>query len=628
MTIHEIKIDGFGKHCNVNFIFKDGVNIIIGSNESGKSTVASFVRALLYGLPNTDVSKDRKKYRPWDKTSKYGGELLFEHKGILYNISAEFAENPKNDVVILCNVTTNEQITIDPNKTIGETVLGITAEAYDISSYASQLSSKPNLENANLDYLFDRLMKKSEENKINSSDFAAAKRIKLATEKIISQKKPVGILEKLRQEKAEKEASILKVEAAKAEAEELRNEYNKLQQELNEEKDKHIATKSDMKKIAHAVEKVSLHGDIKKYVKEINRLDSELAVAANKSKRVRKPMNIIYITLMSLFVLGFALLLLSPQLSKISLFESICKYLIVWSKSIVSFVIWGCSVAFLSLWQIIFTSICNKKVHIKQDELFAAEEELSDLLNIEYNYGAKYHTKNREKINEALTLHTNEYKKSREILENENNKNKMYSEHLTIVEEYTEKIAYAKASADALSKTVSKMDDIYILEDELERIKENIKLYERRYDALVLASDVMDEAYQLWQADMGPKFGKNAGEILSELSDGKYAEVKVTRDFGISVKDTNGSAHRSYYYSGATIDQMYLALRLSLVKMLSSADGKLPLILDDPFVQYDSNRKRKAFTTLENFAKNNNLQIIMTTCISERFYESANIIEI
>ena len=73
---------------------------------------------------------------------------------------------------------------------------------------------------------------------------------------------------------------------------------------------------------------------------------------------------------------------------------------------------------------------------------------------------------------------------------------------------------------------------------------------------------------------------------------------------------------------------MYLALRLSLVKTLSSADGKLPLILDDPFVQYDSNRKRKAFTTLENFAKNNNLQIIMTTCISERFYESANIIEI
>ena len=401
-----------------------------------------------------------------------------------------------------------------------------------------------------------------------------------------------------------------------------------MQQELNEEKDKHIASKTDMNKVARAVEKVSLHGDVKKYVKEINRLDTELAEADIKSKRTRKPMTIIYITLVSICVLCFAVLILSSQLSKISFLAGICKYLTVWSKHIAPFVILGCFFVFISIIQIVFSSICNKKVRNIQEELFTAESELADLLNVEYTYGANYHAMNREIINEALNKHTSDYKHSRTIIENENNKNKMYSDHLAVVEDYTEKIAYTKASADALSKAISQMDDIYVLEDELETINEKIKLFEKRYDSLVLASEVMDEAYQRWQADMGPEFGKNAGEILNELSDGKYAEVKVARNFDISVKDADGTPHRSYYYSGATIDQMYLALRLSLVKTLSSADGKLPLILDDPFVQYDSNRKIKAFTTLENFAKNNNLQIIMTTCINESFYESANIIEI
>ena len=105
MTIHELKIDGFGKHCNVTINFYDGVNIIIGNNESGKSTIAAFVRALLYGMPSSDVSKDRKKYRPWDRTAKYGGEMLFEHKGVVYKVTAEFAELNKNDSIILYNVT-------------------------------------------------------------------------------------------------------------------------------------------------------------------------------------------------------------------------------------------------------------------------------------------------------------------------------------------------------------------------------------------------------------------------------------------------------------------------------------------------------------------------------------------
>lgn len=331
---------------------------------------------------------------------------------------------------------------------------------------------------------------------------------------------------------------------------------------------------------------------------------------------------------MCLCIICISVLALAPQITKISFLGAISNYLNSWHENIIFYLCLGGFAFLLTVWLILFTSICNKKVRNTRDELFITEEDLAGLLGTEYLYGAKFHTKNRETINAALNEHSQNYKRSRIILENEDNKNKMYNDHLALVEEYTEKIAYTKASADALNKTISEMDDIYVLEDDLANINNDIKLFERRYEALLLASDVMEEAYQRWQADIGPEFSKNAGDILKTLSEGRYKKIKVARNFDISVKNNDGTLRRAYNFSGATIDQMYLALRLSLIKTLSPRDGSLPIILDDPFAQYDSVRKKLAYEAVESFAKENNMQVIMTTCIREPFYDSANIIPI
>lgn len=80
MTIQKFKIGGFGKHRDVVINLREGVNIISGDNESGKSTVAAFIRAMLYGLSGRGAQNERKKFLPWDRGAKYGGELSFEHK--------------------------------------------------------------------------------------------------------------------------------------------------------------------------------------------------------------------------------------------------------------------------------------------------------------------------------------------------------------------------------------------------------------------------------------------------------------------------------------------------------------------------------------------------------------------
>ncbi|MBR5786193.1 MAG: AAA family ATPase [Clostridia bacterium] len=628
MTIHELKIYGFGKHCNLEISFYDGTNIILGRNESGKSTVASFIRALLYGMPENNTSRERKKFHPGNRDVKYGGEMTFEHMGVLYKVTSEFGESKINDVTILYNVTANEKISLGEGMTVGETVLKITADTYDMVSYAAQLSSKPNTDNAEADYLFDRLMKNTVDSKNSATDILACKRLKAAKNFVRSSQAENGILDLLQKKKEKTEAAILKVDSVIQEAEQKRNECSKMQQALNEEKDKHISIQSDMNEVAKAVEIVSLHADVKKYVKEINLLDDELANAAKRTKRIRTPVNIIFGVLISIIAICVLVLIFTPQINKLSFMANLCKYLNIWSQNQYIYMLLGAGAILLILFKIIFSTIYNRKVRLLRDELFTIEEALSELLKIEYIYSAKKHSTNRENINIALDNHKSEYKRARMVLENEDNKTKTYNEHLAVVENYTEKMAYTKASADALTKSVSEMEDSYFLKEELSEINTQIELFERRYEALSLAEEIMEEAYQRWQSETGPEFSKDAADILEKMTNGRYKEMKISRNFDISLKNDAGAMQRAYNYSGATVDQMYLALRLALVKSLSSKDERLPVILDDPFVQYDSERKQLAYRAVDEFSKENNIQIILTACLKEPFYNGASIIEL
>ena len=43
MNIEEIQINGFGKLEEMHLEFKNGLNLIVGENESGKSTLTEFI---------------------------------------------------------------------------------------------------------------------------------------------------------------------------------------------------------------------------------------------------------------------------------------------------------------------------------------------------------------------------------------------------------------------------------------------------------------------------------------------------------------------------------------------------------------------------------------------------------
>ena len=69
MSLISCYIDGFGKLNNMEVQFEDGINTFVQDNGWGKSTLAAFIRVMLYGFDGetkrNDIENERKRYRPW-----------------------------------------------------------------------------------------------------------------------------------------------------------------------------------------------------------------------------------------------------------------------------------------------------------------------------------------------------------------------------------------------------------------------------------------------------------------------------------------------------------------------------------------------------------------------------------
>ena len=83
MKLNKIYISAFGGLKDFTLDLCDGLNVIYGNNEDGKSTVAVFIKAMFYGTGrNTKNLADsvRLKYTPWDN-STMAGRIFFESGG-------------------------------------------------------------------------------------------------------------------------------------------------------------------------------------------------------------------------------------------------------------------------------------------------------------------------------------------------------------------------------------------------------------------------------------------------------------------------------------------------------------------------------------------------------------------
>ena len=140
MTFESLYIGSFGKLSDVKFDFSDGVNIIEGVNESGKSTVCAFIRFMFYGLPSG--SEEKMRCISW-RTSNAVGSLTFSDAGVRYRIEREAvcATSPEGKNVFREKCTiydANTNLVCFKGQNPGEVFFGVSGTVFESTVYIRQ----------------------------------------------------------------------------------------------------------------------------------------------------------------------------------------------------------------------------------------------------------------------------------------------------------------------------------------------------------------------------------------------------------------------------------------------------------------------------------------------------------
>ena len=141
MRIIGLHVQNFGGLCDHTETFAEGLNLRLHPNGWGKSTLAVFIKAMLYGLPATTkrslIENERKRYFPWNGGA-YGGSLDIEVGGEVYRIERFFGAKEAEDRLNVLSLRTGNIADTDWSDNPGEGLFGVDAAAYERSTYLSQ----------------------------------------------------------------------------------------------------------------------------------------------------------------------------------------------------------------------------------------------------------------------------------------------------------------------------------------------------------------------------------------------------------------------------------------------------------------------------------------------------------
>ena len=309
MKLIACHINNFGKLSDLNINFNDGVNIINEPNGWGKSTLAAFLKAMLYGFDTKKepgaFERERKFYKPW-QGGTYGGELDFETDGVAYRVVRTFGMTEKQDDFHLYRLKTMVECD-DFSTMLGEELFDLDRNSFKRTIYIAQadcMFAPSDGINAKLGNLAENT------NDINNFETASADikdmMNKLSPNRITgSIKKRVNTITAIEQDLKKYQAAdeaaaqlsekINEKNAQKKELMNIRAEYGKALQVASAESRKQ-ALRANYEQICHTVEEKEklynesveqFHGnmpseaDLRDKMRQANDLDSLRAVERN-----------------------------------------------------------------------------------------------------------------------------------------------------------------------------------------------------------------------------------------------------------------------------------------------------------------------------------------------------------
>jgi len=305
MNLRKCYIENFGKLHQFEYEFSEGLNIINKSNGWGKSTFATFIKAMFYGFGTSNKraisENERKKYYPW-QGGKFGGNLEFEINGKIYEIERFFGIKDKDDTFRLYDKTTNCE-SYDFSQNIGEEIFKLDRQAYERSTYISGQAISVEI-NDSLSAKLSNILEN--ENDINTSEEAINRIVSIMKEykktgnkgkineietKINNKKRELEYArknEELIEERRKKiEESKLQIRQYEQKKNENQEKMNKISEYENDQLKKELEILNERLEKQRKIEKLQEQNNKKKKNKKLltSEIKSESAPLVKKQKQ-------------------------------------------------------------------------------------------------------------------------------------------------------------------------------------------------------------------------------------------------------------------------------------------------------------------------------------------------------
>lgn len=219
MEILELVLKHYGKFDNHRIVLKPGINIIYGGNETGKTTIHSFIRSMFFGLNRgrgKAARNDEYQIRqPWDTPGAFLGSMRIQENGEIYRIDRCFDRSTR-PLQVVCE--TRMQESANPEEDLNVLLGGISENAFVNTVFVRQAQ-------AETDEAFAEELRKYMVNSENTMDAGLD-----VTQALQSLRKRKKTCEQKR--KKEEEQLDGKIEAKQTKAENIRSELELLKQQL------------------------------------------------------------------------------------------------------------------------------------------------------------------------------------------------------------------------------------------------------------------------------------------------------------------------------------------------------------------------------------------------------------
>ncbi len=155
------------------------------------------------------------------------------------------------------------------------------------------------------------------------------------------------------------------------------------------------------------------------------------------------------------------------------------------------------------------------------------------------------------------------------------------------------------------------------IESRLEIINEDLEIAKRKRDRLALLYEIIKFADQKFREENQPDVLKKASKYLEIITNGKYIDLFIEESDSenvIAVKQNGSNVATSITdtFSKGTLNQLFLALRLSLIDHLDNENTRLPICFDELLVNWDEERLESSLKLIHEISKKR--QIFMFTC--------------